>query len=121
MNYRTPRKVLASVLGRTPTAINKAIMRLSIKREARSVALKHQQQRQRKTHRGDGVTVSFSDVFSFLREVGYFVREKSIRLGGQASVSQFFIDRTPVTLTRILVRANSIRLEMKQPIFIVCS
>jgi hypothetical protein len=114
MAYRTPIKVLARGLGRTPCAVQKAMLRL---RESIEEQKENADDNDVANWEERSVKVSFDDVLAFLEQNGYIFRKKQVRLGPQRSFIQFFLDNLPVSLARILVRANTIRLEMKKPIF----
>jgi hypothetical protein len=65
---------------------------------------------------GIGGKTPIEEVIDFLRNQGYGIVARSLVNGGTA---QYYMNGKPTSATRMVITANSIRLDMKLPILIV--
>lgn len=117
---KVPVKVQARELGRSPSAVNKALTRFNI-RQSMSLSKSFKQYIPYRwgmtKQRIPACVNSMDDVVFYLRRKGFYVEWDSLVIDGLLNF-RFFINARPTTPIRLLVLANMIRLEEKQPIFI---
>ncbi|MDR3285352.1 MAG: hypothetical protein LBS83_01565 [Holosporales bacterium] len=121
VKYKIPYKKMAKILGRSSTSLNKAASRFGIREmykrryeKVMDINLKTINEKKEQP-----VVVLFNDVTKFLQKAGYSVSEKQIPVGKDCFVKQYFFNRQPISQTRLLLIANTIRLDLNQPIFVV--
>lgn len=105
-----PIKILARKIGRSPSALNKALSRFRI-RQGRS-------EDQGFVKKKRPVRTSMKLVIQFLNSYGYNVSEKSFQIGDECT-REYFVNQQPIAAIRLIVIANCIRLEERRPIFLV--
>jgi hypothetical protein len=106
-----PLKVLAKKVGRTPTALSKALSRFNIREDyIRGLKAPTRNKRSMRT------SVDF--IIDFLNNHGYSVYKKTFCIGLR-HFCEYFVNQQPVALARLIVIANGIRLEEHRPIFFV--
>lgn len=120
---KIPLRDLALQLGRSPTAINKALTRFHI-RPTRATKKALESKRVlffRSTPRGrkkdePSVMASLSDMMFYLQAHGYAIQARLFTLNQQACPF-YLVNQRPSSPVRILVLANTLRLEQHLPIF----
>ncbi|GHS91073.1 hypothetical protein AGMMS49949_00830 [Alphaproteobacteria bacterium] len=126
----TPFKILSQKLGRSPTALNKAVSRFHIRQVMRSnksilvactapISVEAPPCKTRRTANAlfaQTRAATIDEIINFLKDNGYDIRKKTVPCGNNVT-EHYFVNRWAISATRLLVMANSIRLERKLPIF----
>jgi hypothetical protein len=121
-----PFKELSQELGRSTTALNKALARFHIRpynrkkdldfpsffsaEQARKCGFKSSKRRFSEKQ----LYASTGEIIQFLKNNGYNVRSKNFNKD-----CLYFVNQHPVSFFRLLVMANSLRLERNLPIFLM--
>lgn len=125
----TPLKVLAHELKRSAASLQKALVRFQI-REKRKSGGRPEEARRRKQPQEDGEhgrlrfligefqNVTEKQVIAYLLEQGEQLEERVLECD-QKIVKHYFLHNRPVSFAKLLIRANQLRLETRQPIFVL--
>lgn len=123
-------KELARDLQRTPTALNKALSRFNIRerkrfnKPARTPSELQALQKKKtvvKYKKSPDREVKFTildEVVNYLGNYGYKIEQKAIKRDSKF-IAQYFFEKKPISETRLVLIANSIRLDCKKPIFVI--
>lgn len=126
-------KRLSEKLGRSITAVNKALSRFQIRPARNSLQKKSKQSLHRiprktaaKIHERRTTPLSSPklleitphELLFYLRNCGYSITERSHIVNTQPGV-RYMLNQRPLTLIQLLVKANGIRLDEGKPIFVL--
>jgi hypothetical protein len=107
-----PIKILAQQIGRSPSALNKALSRYHIRGNESTGEYSTSVRKKRP------METSMDFVIQFLNSNGYNVYKRSFHVGVKY-VCEYFINQQPVAPARLIVIANGLRLEERRSIFLV--
>jgi hypothetical protein len=107
-----PMKVLARQIGRSPSALNKALSRYHIRDKEASETYRTPVSKKRP------MLTTMDFVVQFLNNNGYNVCRRLYHIGTKF-VCEYFINQQPVASTRLIVIANGLRLAERRSIFLV--
>ncbi|MDR1208025.1 MAG: hypothetical protein LBJ89_01595 [Holosporales bacterium] len=107
-----PIKILAQQIGRSPSALNKALSRYHIRNNETFGKNKCPVRKKRP------METSMDFVIQFLNSNGYNVCKRPFHVGAKY-VCEYFINQQPVAPARLIVIANGLRLEERRSIFLV--
>lgn len=123
-------KLIAKELGRTPSAINKALSRLSISRRNTKIFTKKRNIKLHSNHTSKTipqnettktqVNASFLTITKYLQSKGFQVSRFSDSVISNCYKTPgeiFKVGNTPMSKMKLLLFANKLRLENKEPIF----
>lgn len=123
-------KTIASELGRSLSAVNKAVTRLAINRrnprvfsDKKNIKLTiYRNKRQNIISKNINTqnTVSFVTITRYLQSKGFTISKFSDPIAGNCYKNEkevFKVDNTLMTKMKLLLLANRIRIEEKEPIF----
>lgn len=127
-----PRKLLSAKLGRSITAVNKALSRFQIRpvktrtRKETRPFVQESTKKFKRTYENRGVRliqqksieISVPKLLEYLRLHGYVITVCDHVINAQHGM-RYMLNQRPLTLVQLLVKANSIRLDEKQPIFVL--
>ncbi len=120
----TPLKVLSKQLNRSPTALNKALSRFRIRARSRFLTTSTlptlRLAEPKRSHRNPSptqLTVGLAEVVNFLCNDGYDISANKFTLNNRC-YTQYLLNKKPTTPIRLLVLANTLRLERQLPIFV---
>lgn len=119
----TPFKILSQELGRSPSALNKALSRFKIRQKTRRMTTKTfyrkeiPEKKLKRNFFNSSVETSLEHIIFYLQNHGYAICGKTI-VWGDKKITRYFFNQRPISPIRLLIIANSIRLDEKQPIFI---
>ncbi len=122
-------KIIAHELGRTPSAVNKTITRLGITRRFKKITIRRLTTLQYRTNsiqnktapaKVDKKNVTFATITKYLQSKGFNISKYHSPTNFNVfdiNEEIFKVGNTPMTKMKVLLFANKIRLEEKQPIF----
>ncbi|MDR2464451.1 MAG: hypothetical protein LBD36_02475 [Holosporales bacterium] len=109
-------KYMSKQLGRSPTALHKALSRFKIRANVPRIHVNYMNKMYVQTP--TTIHASISVVILYLKSYGYNIAKKIVFIDGEKT-QKYFLDQRPITEVRLLLMANNIRLDERKPIFVI--
>jgi hypothetical protein len=124
-------KILAGELGRSTTAVNKFLSRAGIRNKRQTIAEREEKKGKKRVFEVSNATLNkiyhnefqadFFEVVNYLKMAGYRVTKNKMQDGIFYQNEEYALNGKPMSRMKILLFANRIRTEKRQPIFSVSS
>jgi hypothetical protein len=112
-------KRLSKQLGRSPSALHKALSRFKIRHNVSQIRSGQKSiHLHAPIHAQQTIRTSINVVVIYLKNYGYNITQKTMFINGKC-MQAYFLSQRPITAIRLLVMANNIRLDEKNPIFVI--